>query len=57
MSVIVDLMIQLLGISLDGAYNYVNVGQEQLVKKMANDNFSKAEVWQSNQSKLIGGGK
>ena len=52
-----DRDLQLLGISLDGAYNYVNVGQEQLVKKMANDNFSKAEVWQSNQSKLIGGGK
>jgi hypothetical protein len=52
-----DRDLQLLGISLDGAYNYVNVGQEQLVKKMANDNFSKAEVWKSNQSKLIGGGK
>jgi hypothetical protein len=52
-----DRDLQLLGISLDGAYNYVNVGQEQLVKKMANDNFSKAEVWKSNQSQLIGGEK
>lgn len=52
-----DRDLQLLGISLDGVYNYVNVGQEQLVKKMANDNFSKAEVWKENQSKLIGGEK
>lgn len=52
-----DRDLQLLGISLDGAYNYVNVGQEQLVKKMANDNFSKAEVWISNQKQLIGGEK